>query len=108
MEKVFAWMRKPARPLPENARISQIRYFFPDLPEHPLLIWQISWLEEGEKHLFLLFEPPEQRRAARRAQLWAVERCESLEQFQILRRLERVEYQESRFDPREGDALFAC
>lgn len=107
-EKVFAWMRRPARPLPKHARIIQKRWIFPAVPEHPLLAWQVSWLEEGEKHTLLLFEPPGRSGAARRARAWAEKRRESLAEFQILVPLEKARYQESYFDPCEGEILFFC
>jgi len=108
LEKVFAWMRTPAQPLPSHTRIIYEYWRSPVSSSYGLPIWRIAWQEDGEKHALLLFEPPEKYRAARRAQIWACQRKETLDQFQTLQRLSEAQSRQAWFDPEDGQAMFRC
>jgi hypothetical protein len=106
MEKVFAQMNRAGTRLPEDARILRREWVAAHVPEHPLLIWQISWQEAGEKHLLLLFDPADRPGAIKRAALWSLLRCETIAQFQMLQRVPDARRAEALFDPNEGEQMF--
>jgi len=105
--KIFTWISLPARPLPANARIIQENWYSSHGQECALPIWRVSWLENEEKHTLFLFEPDNQKGAARRARSWARQRQETLEQFETLSLLGGVQRYQAWFDPEEGQAIFA-
>ena len=107
LEKALVWTRKPACPLPRHTRFTRRGMFLTDLGYYPLLFWQIFWLEAGEKHDLLIFHTPDKAATTRQACQWAAERREALDRRQALLRLRGEQCEAARFNPDEGELLFA-